>query len=187
MIVPLDEQVHLLSRVSLYVEVSPMSNSAAHVLELTQELFRQAAAVAAGVSASTGLHATDLHALRALDAAAGSSVTVSALGSQLGLSSGAVTALVDRLERSGLVQRERDAVDRRRVHVVLTPQAHAIGGELLVPLARRMQAAVAAMSPAELAAVASYLAAVTGVEPRGGPPDASASPRVHPGGAPSGA
>lgn len=43
----------------------------------------------------------------------------------LGVSSAAVTVLVDRLERDGLLARERDTVDRRRVQVTATPVARA--------------------------------------------------------------
>jgi DNA-binding MarR family transcriptional regulator len=101
----------------------------ARVADLTRELFRQATALSAAITEASGLHHTDAAALRALDAAAGAPITVSRLGADLNLSSGAVTALVDRLERHGMVQRTRDAGDRRRVHVSLTPKARALGAD----------------------------------------------------------
>ncbi len=42
----------------------------------------------------------------------------------LGVTPGHVTGLVDRLERSGLVARVRDAADRRLIHVTATHRAH---------------------------------------------------------------
>ena len=45
------------------------------------------------------------------------SLTVSALGQQLRLDSGTLSPLVKRLEAAGLVVRQRDSVDERRVHV----------------------------------------------------------------------
>jgi DNA-binding MarR family transcriptional regulator len=42
------------------------------------------------------------------------------LADQLGMTSGATTGLVDRLERSGIVERIRDRSDRRRNQVRLT-------------------------------------------------------------------
>lgn len=79
----------------------------------------------AAAAARLGLHRTDLTALTLLEHGprrAGD------LGGALGLSSGAVTALIDRLERAGHVERKPDAADRRAVLVSLTGAAReAIG------------------------------------------------------------
>lgn len=48
-----------------------------------------------------------------------------------GLSTGAVTAVVDRLERNGYAQRVGDPSDRRRVLVELTTKAHELIWELM--------------------------------------------------------
>ncbi len=45
--------------------------------------------------------------------------TPSELSNYTGLSSGSTTAMIDRLEKSGLVQRQRNPHDRRGTHVVL--------------------------------------------------------------------
>ncbi|HEX7119356.1 MAG TPA: MarR family transcriptional regulator [Longimicrobiales bacterium] len=62
-----------------------------------------------------GLHITDHKALRILYG--GGPISAGRLGEHLGLTTGAVTALVDRLEQAGYVRRERDPADRRRVLV----------------------------------------------------------------------
>jgi len=129
----------------------------ARVAELSRELYRQATALAWAICESSGLHHTDAAALRALDAAAGEPVTVSRLGADLRLSSGAVTALVDRLEHHGMVRRQRDAADRRRVYVALTPKARQLGAELLAPIGERIQRAIGALDERELEAVAAFL------------------------------
>ena len=70
-----------------------------------------------------GLHATDLQCagLLLLDGP----MTPSELAARTGLTTGgAVTAVIDRLERSGLATRTRDENDRRRVHV--TPNTEAL-------------------------------------------------------------
>jgi DNA-binding MarR family transcriptional regulator len=67
-----------------------------------------------------GMHGTDARCLRVL--ARDRSATAGQLGKALGLTTGAVTPLVDRLEGSGLVRRRRDEKDRRRIYVELTPQ-----------------------------------------------------------------
>jgi len=50
-------------------------------------------------------------------------VTAGRLAEQTGLSSGAMTTALDRLERAGFARRVRDPGDRRRVLVELTPKA----------------------------------------------------------------
>ena len=61
-------------------------------------------------------------------------LTPGEIATQTGLSSGAVTALLDRLERVGYVRRLRDADDRRRIWVELTEKARQVAGEVYGPL-----------------------------------------------------
>jgi DNA-binding MarR family transcriptional regulator len=130
---------------------------AGRVVGLTQELLRRMVALAGDLASSSGLNPSDLAALRVLDAAADGGVAVNTLGSQLGLSSGAVTALVDRLEDHQLARRTRDTSDRRRVLVVLAPKARAFGAEHLTPLLQAMDAATRELEEPELAAVEHFL------------------------------
>ena len=67
-----------------------------------------------------GMHGTDARCLRVL--ARDRSATAGQLGRALGLTTGAVTPLLDRLETSGLVTRRRDVKDRRRIYVELTDE-----------------------------------------------------------------
>jgi DNA-binding MarR family transcriptional regulator len=53
-------------------------------------------------------------------------VTVSGLGSRLGLDSGTLTPLLKRLEAAGLVGRLRDAADERQVRITLTASGRAL-------------------------------------------------------------
>ena len=53
-------------------------------------------------------------------------VTVSRLGERLFLDSGTLTPLLKRLEASGLLARERDAQDERRVRITLTAPGRAL-------------------------------------------------------------
>jgi DNA-binding MarR family transcriptional regulator len=53
---------------------------------------------------------------------------------QTGLTSGAVTALIDRLEAAGYVRRIRDTADRRRILVELTESAQRGAAEVYGPL-----------------------------------------------------
>jgi DNA-binding MarR family transcriptional regulator len=62
-------------------------------------------------------------------------MTAGALAEELGLTTGAITTLLDRLERVGFVRRIRDLEDRRRVQVELTPLARERIAELYGPMA----------------------------------------------------
>ena len=53
-------------------------------------------------------------------------LTVSELGERLFLDSGTLTPLLKRMESAGLLQRQRDAQDERRVRIALTPAGRAL-------------------------------------------------------------
>ncbi|AJP03214.1 MarR family transcriptional regulator [Streptomyces cyaneogriseus subsp. noncyanogenus] len=68
------------------------------------------------------LHPTDLQCLNLLVLEDGRPVTTGRIAELTGLTTGAATRLVDRLEKAGYVVRERDSVDRRRVLVATVPE-----------------------------------------------------------------
>ncbi|MEU3861305.1 MarR family transcriptional regulator [Streptomyces sp. NPDC028722] len=66
-----------------------------------------------------GINATDL---KCLDLAAGPEpLTAGRLAEVSGLTSGSITGVVNRLERAGLVRREQDPNDRRKVIITVSP------------------------------------------------------------------
>jgi DNA-binding MarR family transcriptional regulator len=66
-----------------------------------------------------GMSATDLHAINLLDIEG--PMTAGRLAELISLTTGAVTGVLDRLERAGIVRREPDPADRRRVIARLVP------------------------------------------------------------------
>ncbi|MBF6297823.1 MarR family transcriptional regulator [Nocardia amamiensis] len=62
-----------------------------------------------------GLHVTDLRCLNLLRL--GGPATAGELATQTGLTTGAITRMIDRLLKAGYVRREHDEQDRRRVIV----------------------------------------------------------------------
>ena len=110
------------------------------------------------VAASLGLNPTDL---RCLELAAGEpEMTPSRLAELSGLTSGAVTGVLDRLERAGFVRRESDPTDRRSLLVRIDPERI---GELeaqYAPVIERAVAAGSAASPGLAAKADAYLTAV---------------------------
>src|SRR5262245_5647173 len=83
--------------------------------QIAQDTFDDVAA------AFMGINRTDLRCMDIVDR--GGRVTAGALARESGLSSGAVTTVIDRLEAAGYVRRVRDEADRRRVLVELTDAA----------------------------------------------------------------
>src|SRR5436305_15046789 len=57
-------------------------------------------------------------------------VTAGRLAEVTGSTTGAITGVVDRLEKAGFVRRERDAVDRRKVFIAVVPANTAQIGRL---------------------------------------------------------
>jgi DNA-binding MarR family transcriptional regulator len=60
-------------------------------------------------------------------------LTAGEIARETGLTSGAVTAMLDRLERAGYVRRFRDTADRRKVLVELTDEARKSAAEIYGP------------------------------------------------------
>ncbi|MEU6167069.1 MarR family winged helix-turn-helix transcriptional regulator [Streptomyces tanashiensis] len=107
-----------------------------------------------------GLHATDIHALSVIMDSAedpDGPATPSRLREELRLTSGAVTACLDRLERAGHISRVRDSADRRVVHLVYNPHARSLAREYFSPLARATEAARSRFSADELTTIATFL------------------------------
>ena len=122
------------------------------------DLDLQAAAFATG----HGLHPTDLRALIALlDAErAGESMTPGRLGTRLHLNSPATTAVADRLEALGLLVRERDPHDRRRVLLTVSRQAKTLGWSFFGPLITRILESMDGFDETELDAYERVLRAI---------------------------
>ena len=76
-----------------------------------------------------GINRTDARCLDILEERG--RMSAGQLASESGLSTGAVTAVVDRLERSGYARRVADSSDRRRVLVELTDKARELVWELM--------------------------------------------------------
>jgi MarR family 2-MHQ and catechol resistance regulon transcriptional repressor len=82
---------------------------------------------------------------------------VSALGQKVLLTSGSITAAVDRLERAGLVER-KDAEDDRRSRIVhLTPEGSKLIRKIFAQHTRDMEQAFSCLAAAERETLAGLL------------------------------
>jgi DNA-binding MarR family transcriptional regulator len=82
------------------------------------------------------------------------------LGNRLRIRSASATAMVDRLEAAGHVQRRPHPSDRRRRTLEVTPSASQSLMETLGPLVNDLSIIAEALSPEHRIAVSAYLAAV---------------------------
>jgi DNA-binding MarR family transcriptional regulator len=110
-----------------------------------------------------GLHPTDLQALISVMRAErrDEPLTPGRLGEALSLSSGATTAVIDRLERAGHLRRTRESSDRRVVHLRYAAPAQALASAFFRPLAARSHEVTDEFSTAELATVRRFMIAMT--------------------------
>ncbi|HEY5708701.1 MAG TPA: MarR family transcriptional regulator [Solirubrobacterales bacterium] len=103
-----------------------------------------------------GVNRTDLHCLNAIENAGG--LSAGELATEVGLTTGAVTGVVDRLERVGFARRVPDLADRRRVKVEVTPEFYARAKRIWAPLAAEWEASLASrFTAAELARITEFL------------------------------
>jgi DNA-binding MarR family transcriptional regulator len=119
------------------------------------------------VAEQTGLNPTDLQCLGLLQL--NGPMSAGALARSTGLTTSAITAVIDRLERSGFAAREHDPADRRRVIVRLNEQR---AEDTILPLYASKAAGkadvFARFSDAELTAVRDFLQALEEAEARQG-------------------
>ena len=114
------------------------------------------------VAEAMGMHPTDAYALNLL--AVVGPVTVGELGERTGLSTGAATRCVDRLEAVGAVRRHRDPADRRRVVIEALPAKQRMNehaDKMLRPVREAMAAVFDTYDRAQLATLLDFFARTT--------------------------
>jgi DNA-binding MarR family transcriptional regulator len=103
--------------------------------------------------------------LRCLDIVQGrDGLTAGELATASGLTTGAVTAVIDRLERAELVRRTRDDADRRKVNVEVTEHHYEETGRIWGPVMEDWQRVLGKrFTAAELATIIEFLEATTAI------------------------
>jgi DNA-binding MarR family transcriptional regulator len=103
----------------------------------------------------SGINLTDGRCLDLLDVHDG--LTAGELAEAASLSPGAVTTVLDRLERMGLVTRTRDEADRRRVLVEMTPKARQLAYEAYGPVSAYARDYIEQLTDAEIDVISRFL------------------------------
>ena len=107
------------------------------------------------VAQRAGLNSVDLECLDLI--LAGGPATAGQIGRRTGLTSGAVTGLIDRLERAGFVRRIADAHDRRKVLVEVREGSMDALDAMFLPVRETMTALLADYDQEDLARFADFL------------------------------
>jgi DNA-binding MarR family transcriptional regulator len=112
-----------------------------------------------------GINVADLHALNIVENHTG--LTAGALAMEAGLTTGAVTGVVDRLERAGYARRVPDPADRRRVNIEVTDHFYARADEIWRPVSAEWHALLARrFSSDQLDLIAEFLDATNALTRR---------------------
>jgi DNA-binding MarR family transcriptional regulator len=106
-----------------------------------------------------GINRTDARCVDIIDRAG--RISAGQLAAESGLTTGSVTALLDRMERDGYVRRVPDEQDRRRVLVELTERAHELIAEVFDPVKEEGQALLRRYTTEELTLIRDFLVAGT--------------------------
>jgi DNA-binding MarR family transcriptional regulator len=107
------------------------------------------------VGERVGMHQTDIETMDLLNTLG--PMTAGELAARAGLTSGATTRLIDRLERAGYVRRRHDPADRRRV--IVEPVLENLGevARLFEPLAEGMTRLWSTYSDEELDVIIDFV------------------------------
>ena len=123
--------------------------------EILRKVSAQSVLLSDTVAARVGLNSTDLECLDLLSLAG--ATTAGRLAAHTGLTTGAMTAVIDRLERAGFARRRRDVKDRRRVLVEALPRAVGRIQPLYEPFAAQLAKMHEMYDDRQLAVVVEYL------------------------------
>ncbi|MDR9780832.1 MarR family winged helix-turn-helix transcriptional regulator [Rhizobium redzepovicii] len=107
------------------------------------------------VAAKVGVSPVDLECLDYI--VEHGEVTAGQISTRSGLTTGAVTGLIDRLEKAGFVKRKPSESDRRKVFVVAERESISRIEAFYEPVVEAMQKTVSAYTPAELDLIARFL------------------------------
>ena len=137
----------------------PPTDARPELVRLLQCYVVEAVRLGRAFAERNGMHPTDWAALLAVvhGDRVGRPLTPGDLGERLAISSGATTAVVDRLERAGHVRRVRDDRDRRRLTLHRAESATVPLSAFCEPLDAAMDEIVVAYSDGELAVVQRFL------------------------------
>jgi DNA-binding MarR family transcriptional regulator len=126
-------------------------------MELGRELGTVSVFLHQAIASKLGLNVTDTRCFELMSRYSQETFTAGHLARATGLTTGAITGILDRLEKAGLVQRFRNPSDRRKVFVRPRPAALQRVGHLYEGLAAASMKLASSLSTKELQVINDYL------------------------------
>ncbi len=118
------------------------------LMEALRKASRSSLMLRHSIAQSMNLNASDAECINYLMEMG--SATAGDLAEATGLTTGAITAMLGRLEAAGLIARTKDPNDGRKVIVTLVPKKHAKAGKLYAALAQDIYQLLSAYTASEL-------------------------------------
>ncbi|MBT3155239.1 MarR family transcriptional regulator [Streptomyces sp. CHD11] len=113
------------------------------------------------IAQRAGVNVTDLTCFGFVVGAGEDLLTAGELAERVHVTTGAMTGILNRLERAGYITRRPDPADRRRVRVAAQPEALARTQEIYEPYYARVTALFADYTPEEIAVLHDWFTRAT--------------------------
>jgi DNA-binding MarR family transcriptional regulator len=137
------------------MNASPKQELILRLIAAFRDVGNQDGAIEDLAAARLGIGPVDMRCLNVIQNAGG--LTAGELAREVGVTTGAVTGALDRLERAGYARREPDPDDRRRVRIVVTDEFMERAALIWGPLAADWQGGLGRFTVAELETIAAFL------------------------------
>lgn len=143
--------------------MSDQVSSEAQIMDALRRYQEADSAMHARARAASSMSENEIRVIQFLLTAArrGDTVTPTALSKHLGVTSASMTALLDRLERAGAIERVRHPSDRRSLVITATPLAERTVGAPVVAFQQATRRIAADLTADEHAAVVGFLSKLT--------------------------
>ncbi len=125
--------------------------------DLARRLSTQTVFLHEAIAQTAGLNATDTRCLSLIRFHPDGLATAGWLSDMAGLTTGAITHILDRLEKRGFIERVRDTEDRRKIFVRVRPESFAELETQYEALGKSYRIAVEHYSDSELMLITDYL------------------------------
>lgn len=135
--------------------MSNRQKSIEQIVEQLREQSTQSVLLHAFIAERLGLNSTDHKALDVIIKS--DQMTAGQLAEATGLTTGAITGVIDRLEKAGFVRRVFDKNDRRRVLIQFEPESGEKLSSVFEPLKKQAKSVLGKYNDTELAVIADFI------------------------------
>ena len=118
------------------------------IVETIIYLYTESRRLTKGMASQFGLTGPQLTVIKLLETF--EDLSLSSLSERIRAQNSTVTGIIDRMEREGLVRRERSTVDRRVVHIRLSDKGQKLAREIQVEPMEIFRDALASLTQADL-------------------------------------